>query len=419
MRFIPRKRISELEPLSPATLDTTYVVGISGSTTYKIPISQLTSSLDTTFATDLVTAALSNSLDGKLSTASFNQYTASLIPINTGSFATTGSNTFNGNQTISASLFISGATELGGNIVPKTARGATLGTLERPFSDIFVSSGSINIASDIPGDPNTTLSNVGGNILVSAGGMRLVGDASFIATTGSFQYISGSMTQVGDYSQTGDYTMVGDKTITGSLQISGSGFINTHRILTDLDTGSFSDLGVSGSLYVSESIYVTDEFYLNGNKLFNYGQFSDTTTQSGSANTAYSMKFNTTDISHNVSVVSGTRLTVANTGIYNIQFSAQLDNTANTNELVDIWFAVTGSNVANSNTQLSINKAQAGNFGKVVAAWNTMLPLSASNYVELKWSSTGNGILLSATGSASNPTRPAVPSVIATITQIA
>jgi len=131
------------------------------------------------------------------------------------------------------------------------------------------------------------------------------------------------------------------------------------------------------------------------------------------------MKFNTTDVAHEISVVSGSRLTVANTGIYNIQFSAQLDNTANTNELIDIWFAVTGSNVANSNTQLSINKAQAGNFGKTVAAWNNMLPLSASNYVEIKWSSTGNGILLSATGSASNPTRPSVPSVIATITQIA
>ena len=340
----------------------------------------------------------------------------------------TNSKTLNGDYRISGSLFISGATELGGDLVPKTARGATLGTELRPFKGIFVSSGSINIASDIIGDPNTTLSNVGGNILVSAGGMRLVGSAAFIAATGSFQYISGSMTQVGDYSQTGDYTMVGDKTITGSLQITGSGFINTRRILTDLDSGSYAitgsntfsgSQGISGSLYVSESIYVTDEFYLNGNKLFNYGQFSDTTTQSGSANTANSMKFNTTDFSHNVSVVSGSRLTVQNTGLYNIQFSAQLDNSSNTNELVDIWVAVTGSNVANSNTQVAINKAQAGNFGKVVAAWNYMLPLSASNYVELKWSATGNGIILSATGSASTPTRPAIPSVIATITQIA
>jgi hypothetical protein len=340
----------------------------------------------------------------------------------------TNSKTLIGDYRISGSLFISGTTELGGNIVPKTARGATLGTNERPFREIYVQSGSINIASDIIGDPNTTLSNIGGNILVSAGGMRLVGSAAFIATTGSFQYISGSMTQVGDYTQFGNYIMIGNKTISGSLNISGSGFINNRRILTDLDSGSYAitgsntfsgSQGISGSLYVSESIYVTDEFYLNGNKLFNYGQFSDTTTQSGSANTAYSMKLNTTDIAHNISVVSGSRITVQNTGIYNLQFSAQLDNTGNTNELIDIWFAVTGSNVPNSNTQVAINKAQAGNFGKVVPSWNTLLPLSASQYVEIKWSATGNGIILAASGSQSNPTRPSLPSVIATITQIA
>ena len=67
-----RKKISELPALSVASLDTTFVVGISGSTTYKISINNLTSSLDTTFATDLVTNALSSSLNGKLSTSSFN-----------------------------------------------------------------------------------------------------------------------------------------------------------------------------------------------------------------------------------------------------------------------------------------------------------------------------------------------------------
>jgi hypothetical protein len=83
------KKISELPALSPASLDTTFVVGISGSTTYKISINNLTSSLDTTFATDLVTSALSNTLDTKLSTSSFNSYTAS---ISTASLVTSISN---------------------------------------------------------------------------------------------------------------------------------------------------------------------------------------------------------------------------------------------------------------------------------------------------------------------------------------
>ena len=84
-----RKKISELPALNVATLDTTFVLGISGSTTYKISINNLTSSLDTTFATDLVTSALSNTLDTKLSTSSFNSYTAS---ISTGSLVTSISN---------------------------------------------------------------------------------------------------------------------------------------------------------------------------------------------------------------------------------------------------------------------------------------------------------------------------------------
>ena len=334
----------------------------------------------------------------------------------------TNSKTLNGDYTISGSLFVSGTTEFGGNLVPKFPSGSTLGTELRPFKGIFVSSGSINIASDVPGDPNTSLSNAGGNILISAGGVRLVDPASFIAATGSFQYLSGSFTHIGTANR------IGDTIITGSLQISGSGYINTHRILTDLDSGSYAitgsnifsgSQGISGSLYVSESIYVTDEFYINGNKLFNYAQFSDSTTQSGSANTAYSIKFNTTDISHNISVVSGSRITVDNTGIYNLQFSTQLDNASNTNEIVDIWIAITGSNVPNSNTRVAINKAQAGNEGKVVSAWNYMIPLSASQYVELKWSSNGGNIILLSEGTAINPIRPAVPSAIATITQIA
>jgi hypothetical protein len=73
-----RKRISELPPLNVATLDTTFVLGISGSTTYKISINNLTSSLDGAFATDLVTNALSTSLDSKLSTSSFQSFSSSV-----------------------------------------------------------------------------------------------------------------------------------------------------------------------------------------------------------------------------------------------------------------------------------------------------------------------------------------------------
>jgi hypothetical protein len=185
--------------------------------------------------------------------------------------ATIGSNTFNGDQVISGSLYISGATELGGNIVPKSARGATLGTSDRPFLDIFVSSGSINIASDTPGDPNTTISNVGGNLLISAGGVKVLGNASFIAPTGSFGYISGSMIQVGNYTQTGNYNMTGNKTITGSLDVSGSIGLTNNLVFKNASTttGSLGSLEYDGiSFYGTPSstergVISTPQVYYN------------------------------------------------------------------------------------------------------------------------------------------------------------
>ena len=106
MRFTPTKKISELEALNSATLDTTFVVGISGSTTYKISINQLTSSLDTAFATDLVTTTLSNTLDTKLATTIFNTNSASFhsrinavsSSVSTGTSGTSGTNGTQGNQ---------------------------------------------------------------------------------------------------------------------------------------------------------------------------------------------------------------------------------------------------------------------------------------------------------------------------------
>ena len=299
---------------------------------------------------------------------------------NYGDFATTGSNTFNGNQTITGSFLVSGSTTQIGN---NTLSGNT------------IMSGTLDVSG------STTFRGV----------HQLSGSNSILGNT----IMSGSV------GISGSTFIEGNTTIKGMLFVSGSTNFSNHTITM---TGSMFTSGsqvITGSLDINGNVNVASgsEFYLAGNKLFNYGQFSDTTTQSGSANTAYSMKLNTTDVEHHISIVSGSRITVANTGLYNLQFSAQLDNSANTNELVDIWFAITGSNVANSNTQLAINKAQAGNFGKSVAAWNILLPLSASNYVEIKWSATNSTITLSSFGTQSNPNRPAVPSVIATMTQVA
>jgi hypothetical protein len=168
---------------------------------------------------------------------------------------------------------------------------------------------------------------------------------------------------------------------------------------------------------VSESLNITNGFYVDGNKQFNYGQFSDSTTQSGSVNTAYSMKFNTTDIATGFSIVSGSRITVENAGVYNLQFSAQLENTTNTNIVFNIWFAKNGNSIPNSNTHIDVAKAQSAGLGKVPAAWNFLSHLNDNDYLEIKWTCNDNAGILHM--DAGTPSIPGTPSVITTITQIA
>ena len=216
------------------------------------------------------------------------------------------------------------------------------------------------------------------------------------------QVVSGSINISGSQNFIGNQTLIGNKTITGSLYIqSGSEFSqNTGSSLVTYNqtTGQLAHANFASVLP----------------SLVNYGAFSDLTTQSGSADTAYAMKLNTTDLASGVSIVSGSRITVTNTGIYNLQFSTQLDQTTNHPAELAIWLRKNGTNVPNSNTEISIAKN-----GKLVAAWNFIVQLNATQYVELIWSSTRSDTQLHFHDVQSTPTRPATPSVIVTMTQIA
>ena len=444
------KKISELNLLTTPQLSTIIPV-VEGGETQKLAVGSILNSVLPISASTIVASSIT--VNGTITannivSQAIDYYTGSTNHgthpednhTYTGSVLISGSETITGDLTVSGNLFIRYQTELGGNIVPHSPRGATLGTLERPFSDIFVSSGSINIAG-IPGDPNTTLSNVGGNILVSAGGIRLVEPGnSFIAVTGSFQYLSGSFTHIGAQFNEGDIVttgslqvsgstvMIGNNTMTGSLRISGSGFINNRRVLTDLDSGSFATTGsnrfngnqtITGSLTLSSgsALNINDGFYVNGNKQFNYGAFYDTRTQSGSANVSHSIQFNSTDYSAGVTISNNTRIVLANVGIYNIQFSAQLDRITTTGvDKIDIWFRKQGLDIPNTNTSVTISGN--ANTAKIVASWNIYLQLNAGEYVQLMYSVTDLQIKILAQAENLIVPHPATPSVIVTIEKI-
>jgi hypothetical protein len=156
-----------------------------------------------------------------------------------------------------------------------------------------------------------------------------------------------------------------------------------------------------------------------GGKFMNnpHGAFQDSTDQvAANTTTAYAVTFNTTDFSNGVTIASNSRITVADAGIWNLQFSIQFTNTTNSSQDVDVWFRVNGTNVANSNSRFGFApRKAAGDPYHTIAAMNYFVSLNATDYVQIMWRPTDVGVTIEQYAAGTSPTRPAVPSAIVTM----
>jgi len=144
-----------------------------------------------------------------------------------------------------------------------------------------------------------------------------------------------------------------------------------------------------------------------------YGNFFDTTTQNVvGVNTYQPVILNTTDLSNQVSIANSSHIVVANSGVYNIQFSLQIDKTQGSGAHIYIWLKKNNIDVSNSATELAVQ----GTSSEIVAAWNFVVQSEANDYYELMWSATDPHIRLKAV-SASGVV-PAIPSVIVSVVSV-
>jgi hypothetical protein len=146
-----------------------------------------------------------------------------------------------------------------------------------------------------------------------------------------------------------------------------------------------------------------------------YGAFSDLTTQQFVANTITPLKLNTTDLTNGVSLqgTPQTQIKVVNTGVYNIQFSAQLNHTTGGLAVVTIWLRKNGIDIPATSTDVTIE----GNNTKIVPAWNFLASASANDSFEILISATDDHCEIYFSGARTSPIRPSLPSLIVTVTQ--
>lgn len=102
---------------------------------------------------------------------------------------------------------------------------------------------------------------------------------------------------------------------------------------------------------------------------------------------------------------------VADAGIYNIEFSAQLDRNKGTDSEVWIWLSVNGAYVPESASVIRVK----GNNAESVASWNWLVELRPGGSFSIMWATDDLDTYLETF--AASAFAPAVPSVIITITQ--
>jgi hypothetical protein len=159
----------------------------------------------------------------------------------------------------------------------------------------------------------------------------------------------------------------------------------------------------------------------NNTSTGSYGSFYDTTIQAiGTVGAVYSMSLNNAPISNGVSLSGSvnpynTYIKTTNAGIYDIQFSAQLDKTTGTSGIAYIWLRKNGLDLPETNTAVTL---AGGANDKALAAWNWFVDANAGDYFQIVWAATNNNIRLYSTGSGAIDAAPAIPSLIVTANRV-
>jgi hypothetical protein len=231
MTLRQNKKISELPSLSSTSLDTTYIVGVSGSTTYKILANQLTSSAN------INTGSL-------VTTSSFNQYTASVT-------ASVPNGTISGSSQLTSSYDTRYETR---------GRGIVSGSLQLTSSFETVGRAIISGSSQITGvlAPSnlSTTGQVSASVFV---GGYLVPEAKFTVvsskamtfwpniSTEAVRFTTGGGVLIGQNGGTNDYGLKLD--VSGSTRFTGNMIITGSLLTSNGITGSIAATNgvISGS----------------------------------------------------------------------------------------------------------------------------------------------------------------------------
>jgi len=430
----------------------TFTASIAGTNAFTQSANQrlnslesFTASLDTTYVTQAelasATGALEDSIDTKLNSASFNDYTQSTdakinslnaftqsadqrldsIEAQSGSWVTSA---ITASSLVTASFdngtrnltFTKGNNTTFAVLIP-AASGSTIntGSFATTGSNNFVGNQSITGSLIVSGSATNDVEIYGnirvytdtvnafdgpttfGNIYVGSGNIGINTNFGLDWTAGPKLNTAGEQMHI-------TASVFG---ITGSLNVKGSTILSGSAFINNLQNG-ITDVVVTYDTTTGELRKATAAAILSAS--LDTAEFWSTITQSGSAGVSGSITFNNSGSVAGISVVNNTQVTLAQAGTYNIQFSAQIESTAGA-DTVYLWFKKNGVNISDS-----ASKAVLANNTAQVITVNLFDSGVANDYYELAYQTTNGNARVLYEPAAGNI--PAIPSVILTIQQI-
>ena len=200
----------------------------------------------------------------------------------------------------------------------------------------------------------------------------------------------------------------------------GGGEVNL-RWLDDVDRSNISDgqyLRYDGP---------TKKFTFDAGFHNNFSaSFASHYTQTSNATSATAILLDVSDWSFGISNGTNTsRITIANPGLYNVQFSLQFKNNSTAAESAWVWMRKNGLDVSHTNSKFTVPaRVNANEASAIIGALNLFVNTSSvGEYVELYWWASNNSALVleynsSIAATASRPFLPEVPSVIVTVSPV-
>jgi hypothetical protein len=249
-------------------------------------------------------------------------------------------------------------------------------------------------------------------------------------------------TVVGAFSATSPRVITGVNDTNGNelLKVTATASAVNELTLANAATGNSPTLSATGDdtnvdINITPKgtgeVNITNIDVVSGKVPFNtitnraYASFydADTADQTGSTTAATAVQWATAAVTGaGITIASDSRITLAAAGTYRINASLQFHNSTNTVRTVLLWFAIDGTNIADSTAKITVPANNAG--GTYLAAYEIFVTVTAGQYVEMYWypsdaTATLHYIAPVTANPGVTPAIPAVPPAIVVVERIA